>query len=460
VDAQIRPPEPGVDTEETAAAFADTAAVKAKFSAKPPRKKKRMCKFPGCARVVKAQGHCQRHGAKTKRCKAPGCVSQAQGSHEGYCKRHWREFAAPEEQRNSSRPRKKKREDPTTCHPVGFSVYDSILPASFGWKTGGGSGGLRTPKKEMKRDGMLGSMAELGNMAGIKKDMLKTKEEHHTEVIPILQHLLENEHLDVGWHRANERLARGICPPSSNSTQLESWEKQLSVLEMALIAGTNTKNLTPNRVTKILAHAWGREKGFPKLMLEKHCARRGDLDRKKRFDAGKPMTAEKRAAYKIKLQAVLSKKRRVEVMPSQQEALAEHEHVEENRELPVPGVGGMDAWQDEENPEEEVRVFPIHRMEEVQMEDAQVEEVQDEGMQEQEVQDEEIREEEILEESTREEEILEEKIREEEILAEKIQEEEIREEEMQAGETADEEAAEEEIQAEEPPPIEEPSFEV
>lgn len=46
-------------------------------------KKKRLCRFPGCSKVIKSQGHCQRHGAKAKRCKVEGCDKQAQGTHEG-----------------------------------------------------------------------------------------------------------------------------------------------------------------------------------------------------------------------------------------------------------------------------------------------------------------------------------------------------------------------------------------
>ena len=62
----------------------NTPTVAGKADAKKPvAKKKRICKFPGCTKTVKAQGHCQRHGAKTKRCKVPDCTSQAQGSHEG-----------------------------------------------------------------------------------------------------------------------------------------------------------------------------------------------------------------------------------------------------------------------------------------------------------------------------------------------------------------------------------------
>eukprot|EP00579_Thalassiosira_antarctica_P017593 CAMPEP_0201928732 /NCGR_PEP_ID=MMETSP0903-20130614/21582_1 /ASSEMBLY_ACC=CAM_ASM_000552 /TAXON_ID=420261 /ORGANISM="Thalassiosira antarctica, Strain CCMP982" /LENGTH=434 /DNA_ID=CAMNT_0048467297 /DNA_START=27 /DNA_END=1331 /DNA_ORIENTATION=+ len=344
IDAHIALPEHEMEEEPTdAAAAAATAANESTPPAKQPRKKKkRVCKFPGCANTVKAQGHCQRHGAKTKRCKAPGCSSQAQGSHEGFCKRHWREFAAPEDQRISSKTPKKTAEEETTCIPIGSSVYDNILPASFGWKTdGNGSGGglLKSPKKEFKREG--GGMAELGNMSDVKKDLLKVKEDDPTEseLIPILQHILDNEDLEVGWHRDNERLARGIRPPKSVSTQLESWEKQLAVMEMALIAGTDTKHVSQHKVTKILAHAWGREKGFHKLMLDKHCARRGDLDRKKRVDAGVPMSMEKKAAYKVKFEASkAAKKRKVE--EPHETLLAQHVLEDYGASLPLPAPGG------------------------------------------------------------------------------------------------------------------------
>ena len=51
---------------------------------------KRLCKFPGCTKVIKSQGHCQKHGAKPKRCKVDGCDKQAQGTHGGMCKRHFK----------------------------------------------------------------------------------------------------------------------------------------------------------------------------------------------------------------------------------------------------------------------------------------------------------------------------------------------------------------------------------
>lgn len=280
-------------------------AAASSCSSKPqvghPRKKKRICKFPGCSRTVKAQGHCQKHGAKIKRCKALGCTSQAQGSHEGYCKRHWRELLAPKDHRK--RPQKEKEGDQMACEPVGSSVYDYILPASFAWKTEV-SGGVKSPKKEDTLEGR-----------GVTD-----REDKQVELIPILKHLVENESLDPGWHRTNERLARGIRPSKSLSTQLESWEKQLAVLEMALIAGTDTsKCLTQHMTSKVLAHAWGREKGFHKIMIEKHCSRRGKLERKKRVDAGVPTVPEKRVAHKIKHDATkAAKKRKLEELSHEQ----------------------------------------------------------------------------------------------------------------------------------------------
>jgi hypothetical protein len=53
-------------------------------------KRKRTCRHPGCTKVIKSQGHCQRHGAKAKRCRVDGCDKQAQGTHEGMCKRHFK----------------------------------------------------------------------------------------------------------------------------------------------------------------------------------------------------------------------------------------------------------------------------------------------------------------------------------------------------------------------------------
>jgi hypothetical protein len=48
-------------------------------------KKRRLCRYPGCTKVIKSQGHCQRHGARAKRCKVDGCDKQAQVSKNRRC---------------------------------------------------------------------------------------------------------------------------------------------------------------------------------------------------------------------------------------------------------------------------------------------------------------------------------------------------------------------------------------
>lgn len=65
-------------------------------------KKKRLCRYPNCTRVIKSQGHCQRHGAKAKRCKVQGCDKQAQGTHDGMCKRHWKTIHFPQQPTTAS----------------------------------------------------------------------------------------------------------------------------------------------------------------------------------------------------------------------------------------------------------------------------------------------------------------------------------------------------------------------
>lgn len=87
-------------------------------------KKKRLCRYPGCTKVIKSQGHCQRHGAKAKRCKVEGCDKQAQGTHDGMCKRHWKAVHFPESSRKNNAP----------PEPEGESVYDSILPMSIAYR--------------------------------------------------------------------------------------------------------------------------------------------------------------------------------------------------------------------------------------------------------------------------------------------------------------------------------------
>jgi len=52
---------------------------------------------------------------------------------------------------------------------------------------------------------------------------------------------------------------------------------------------------------KDLAHAWGREKGFHHLLATSVCERRGEVERKRRSDAGRTMTDAERNAFRNKL---------------------------------------------------------------------------------------------------------------------------------------------------------------
>jgi hypothetical protein len=218
-------------------------------------KRKRQCRFPGCTKTIKSQGHCQKHGARAKRCKVASCEKQAQGTHQGMCKRHWKEKHVP--------PSDPKPED-VAPEPSGESVYDVIIPASVAWKA--------TKKRVEDR-----------------------------EVMPLVQHLRDGADLKPsGWHRSDERKARGVRPIQSLSVQFEPWERQLVMFEILCISGTMWNS------HKDLAHAWGREKGFHNILTGQVCERHGELERKKRSDVGKLYSTEEREAFKTKLKKAKS----------------------------------------------------------------------------------------------------------------------------------------------------------
>ena len=68
-------------------------------------------------------------------------------------------------------------------------------------------------------------------------------------------------------------------------------------MEILLLSGG-----TPHANFKELAYAWGREKGFHHVLANSVCERRGEVERKKRSDAGKSMTDEEKIAFRSKLQ--------------------------------------------------------------------------------------------------------------------------------------------------------------
>jgi hypothetical protein len=69
-----------------------------------------------------------------------------------------------------------------------------------------------------------------------------------------------------------------------------------ALVEILLLSGG-----TPYANFKDLAYAWGREKGFHHLLATSVCERRGEVERKKRSDAGRTMTTEERQLFREKL---------------------------------------------------------------------------------------------------------------------------------------------------------------
>jgi hypothetical protein len=118
------------------------------------KRRKRQCRFPGCQKTIKSQGHCQRHGAIVKLCKVENCKRQAQGSSKGMCKRHLSESVNQMDGRKKKKKKKRKKShgendhsseeeeeeeeeeieviDPATL----TSVYDTIIPKSAAWRPG------------------------------------------------------------------------------------------------------------------------------------------------------------------------------------------------------------------------------------------------------------------------------------------------------------------------------------
>jgi hypothetical protein len=185
------------------------------------------------------------------------------------CKRHWKEIHEPEPEPDP------KDQNP---EPQGASVYDVIIPASIGWKP---------PKPANSRRSSAGADSATAP----------------AEVMPLIAHLRNNHKLEAGWHRAQERLSRGMKMVASQGSQLEAWERQLVFLEIGLISGL------PNPPHKELSHAWGREKGFHNVLVSQICERRGEVERKKRSDQGRLLTNEQRAIFKVKLNRTRSTKR-------------------------------------------------------------------------------------------------------------------------------------------------------
>lgn len=221
--------------------------------------KRRFCKLEGCNRIVKSQGLCQRHGAKPRKCKVDGCDKQAQGNFDKMCKSHFKAM------KRATTPLPKVAQGSLPPPPQGFSVYDSILPASIGYTSRKGS------------------------------------------VMPLIAHLKEGFDglKPPAWHRNEERRARGLYPIDNPATQLEGWERELVWMEILVLTGA------PGASFRHLARAWGRDKGFHMVLAQFICERQGDVQRKRRLGENEGQMAFAAPAASGKSRGPAKKRRRI-----------------------------------------------------------------------------------------------------------------------------------------------------
>ena len=179
------------------------------------------------------------------------------------CKRHWRAVHFPDQVAAKAEAERKKELEEQPPPPQGESVYDNVLPASIAYRPSFAS-------HQQRKDDPSDNPATPDAKSTIVAAM------------PLVNFLRDGAlHKPFGWHRQAERRARGIRQCSNLGTQLEPWEKQLALVEIMLLSGG-----TPHANFKDLAHAWGRERGFHQVLAASVCTRRGEVQRKKRSDAG------------------------------------------------------------------------------------------------------------------------------------------------------------------------------
>lgn len=197
----------------------DTNEAQEENDAAPPFKKKRLCRTPGCNRVIKSQGHCQRHGAKAKRCKIAGCDKQAQGTHDGMCKRHWKAVHFPEAVAAST-----PKEEAVPPPPEGSSVYDGILPQSIAYRP------TMLQKQQLEESNKVNRTENPPPPPG------------EVNIMPLVTFLRDGSGKEYGWHRNAERRARGMFPCTALSSQLEPWERQLVRTMLGRITAETYRN--------------------------------------------------------------------------------------------------------------------------------------------------------------------------------------------------------------------------
>lgn len=96
--------------------------------------------------------------------------------------------------------------EPEPIEPVGESVYDALLTKSVNYRP---------------------VTAATATANGDDTDSFRKKSKV-INVMPLVQVLREGAKTkDAGWHRNEERLARGIAPVTNLGNKLEAWENQL-----------------------------------------------------------------------------------------------------------------------------------------------------------------------------------------------------------------------------------------
>jgi len=142
------------------------------------------------------------------------------------CKRHWKEAYAPAE------PAANKEEKPP--EPEGVSVYDHIIPQSIAFRPHQAiiSAGPKTTNdsatNQLQQQHHPAAAAAFATAVGATNGQGSPSEDTTTPVMmPLVAFLSANAGKPAGWHREEERRARGIRPVPALSCQLESWERQL-----------------------------------------------------------------------------------------------------------------------------------------------------------------------------------------------------------------------------------------
>jgi len=111
--------------------------------------------------------------------------------------------------------------------------------------------------------------------------------------MPLVDYLRSNWKREFGWHRVDERRARGLPSMATAQQSFEGWERQMVVYESMLLSAVETGHVPGHASVgcreecyRFLAHAWGRKRNFHNDIVKQVFSRRGGMERKVRSDAG------------------------------------------------------------------------------------------------------------------------------------------------------------------------------